>query len=229
MGFFKKLFGTAAVAGVAVGGALYMKKRQEDACTEADSDTFENFDDQKIFDVNKDTDDDGNKKVTITFNSKKAKKLADDTADKIIDATDKAKNMVAEKLGEEKVADLKDKAQIAKDKIDEAATYAKDKVSEAKEIVVDKVGEENIQIMKDKVSDTVDLAKEKVTDVVDKITKPSDDFEDFFEDDFVDEDIEPHSSTTSDNSADDVETEDDVTLESDKTDHEFLSDELDEI
>ena len=30
MGFFKKLFGTAAVAGAAVGGALYVKKRKEE-------------------------------------------------------------------------------------------------------------------------------------------------------------------------------------------------------
>ena len=29
MGFFKKLFGTAAVAGAAVGSALYVKKRKD--------------------------------------------------------------------------------------------------------------------------------------------------------------------------------------------------------
>lgn len=30
MGFLKKLFGTAAVTGAAVGGALYVKKRKEE-------------------------------------------------------------------------------------------------------------------------------------------------------------------------------------------------------
>ena len=43
MGFLKKLFGTAAVTGAAVGGALYVKKRKEEK--DIDEDIFEDFDD----------------------------------------------------------------------------------------------------------------------------------------------------------------------------------------
>ena len=41
MGFLKKLFGTAAVTGAAVGGALYVKKRKEEK--DIDEDIFEDF------------------------------------------------------------------------------------------------------------------------------------------------------------------------------------------
>lgn len=226
MGFFKKLFGTAAVTGAAVGGALYVKKRKDERTSSAD---FDDFDDLKIFGVDTDTDHEGNPKVTITFNSKKAKKAADTAADKIIDVTDKAKDMVTDKLGEEKVADLKDKMDTAKDKISDAADVAKDIAKEAKEIVVDKVGEDNIQFVKDKVSDAVDTAKVKVSDAVDNIIKPSNDFQDFDEDDFEDEDIEPKTVVNDTAPTENAETEDDVNLEPDDSDDEFLSDELDEI
>lgn len=232
MGFFKKLFGAAAVTGAAIGGALYVKKRKDDESTETGLNDFDDFDEQKIFDINKDTDNDGNKKVTITFNSKKAKKVANDTADIIIDATDKAKDMVTEKLGEEKVDYIKEKAEDAKDKINDVTSLAMEKAKEVKNAVVDKVGEENIEAVKEKVGDAMDLAKDKVSETVDKIIKSSDsDFDDsdFNEDDFVDEDIEPVSSKSSDTPADKAETEDDVNLDDKDTDDEFLSDELEEL
>ena len=87
MGFLKKLFGTAAVVGAAAGSALYVKKRKDTRETKADD--FDDFDDTKAFEFNKNDDSDGNTKVTITINKKKVKKVADDTADMVIDAADK--------------------------------------------------------------------------------------------------------------------------------------------
>ena len=43
MGFFKKLFGTAAVTGAAVGSVLYVQKRKQERDTEEN--IFEDFDD----------------------------------------------------------------------------------------------------------------------------------------------------------------------------------------
>lgn len=99
MGFFKKLFGTAAVAGAAVGSALYVKKRKD----ERDSlvDEFEDFDDEKAFDINK-NDDGQETKVTITINKRKVKNMADSAADKVINVTDKVKDTITEKVGEKK-------------------------------------------------------------------------------------------------------------------------------
>ena len=185
MGFFKKIIGAAAVAGAAVGGALYVKNKKDE------NEGFEDFDDEKIFQVNTDNDNDGNKKVTITFNSRKAKDVADKAVDKVADATDKVKDIVTEKVGEENIEKVMDK-------VDEA----KDKVMDAKDVIVEKVGEENIQMAKGKVKDVVNQAKDIVSDFVGK-----DDYEevythDFNEDDFVDEDAVKE----------DVETEDDVDL-----------------
>lgn len=185
MGFFKKIIGAAAVAGAAVGGALYVKNKKDE------NEGFEDFDDEKIFQVNTDNYNDGNKKVTITFNSRKAKDVADKAVDKVADATDKVKDIVTEKVGEENIEKVMDK-------VDEA----KDKVMDAKDVIVEKVGEENIQMAKGKVKDVVNQAKDIVSDFVGK-----DDYEevythDFNEDDFVDEDAVKE----------DVETEDDVDL-----------------
>ena len=77
MGFFSKLFGTAAVTGAAIGGALYVKNRKE---TRQEDEVFEDLSGEKYFDY-KTTDD----KVKITFNTKKAKQTADQVADMIID------------------------------------------------------------------------------------------------------------------------------------------------
>lgn len=226
MGFFKKLLGTAAVAGAAVGGALYVKKRKDERENGAE---FEDFDDLKIFDVNKDSDAEGNPKVTITFNSHKAKKVANAAADKVIDVTDKAKDTVTEKLGEDTVNSMKEKFDDAKDKLSDVADSAKVFAKDAKDLVVDTVGEENIQAVKDKVSDVVDTAKEKVSDAMDKVKKTSESNDVFDEDDFVDEDLEPIVSTADTMHADDIETEDDVVTEEDSEDDEFLKDELEDL
>ena len=134
MGFFKKIIGAAAVAGAAVGGALYVKNKKDE------NEGFEDFDDEKIFQVNTGNDNDGNKKVTITFNRRKAKDVTDKAVDKVADVTDKVKDIVTEKVGEENIEKVMDK-------VDEA----KDKAMDAKDVFVEKVGEENIQMAKDKV------------------------------------------------------------------------------
>lgn len=129
MGFFKKIIGAAAVAGAAVGGALYVKNKKDE------NEGFEDFDDEKIFQVNTGNDNDGNKKVTITFNRRKAKDVTDKAVDKVADVTDKVKDIVTEKVGEENIEKVMDK-------VDEA----KDKAMDAKDVFVEKVGEENIQM-----------------------------------------------------------------------------------
>lgn len=199
MGFFKKIIGAAAVAGAAVGGALYVKNKKDE------NEGFEDFDDKKIFQVNTGNDNDGNKKVTITFNRRKAKDVTDKAVDKVADVTDKVKDIVTEKVGEENIEKVMDK-------VDEA----KDKAMDAKDVFVEKVGEENIQMAKDKVKNVVNQAKDIVSEFVGK-----DDYEevythDFNEDDFVDEDAVNE----------DVETEDDVDLgESD----DVLKDEVEDL
>ena len=109
MGFFKKIIGAAAVAGAAVGGALYVKNKKDE------NEGFEDFDDEKIFQVNTGNDNDGNKKVTITFNRRKV----DEAKDKAMDA----KDVFVEKVGEENI-------QMAKDKVKNVVNQAKDIVSE---------------------------------------------------------------------------------------------------
>ena len=126
MGFFKKIIGAAAVA-----GALYVKNKKDE------NEGFEDFDDEKIFQVNTGNDNDGNKKVTITFNRRKAKDVTDKAVDKVADVTDKVKDIVTEKVGEENIEKVMDK-------VDEA----KDKAMDAKDVFVEKVGEENIQMAK---------------------------------------------------------------------------------
>ena len=167
MGFFKKIIGAAAVAGAAVGGALYVKNKKDE------NEGFEDFDDEKIFQVNTGNDNDGNKKVTITFNRRKAKDVTDKAVDKVADVTDKVKDIVTEKVGEENIEKVMDK-------VDEA----KDKAMDAKDVFVEKVGEENIQMAKDKVKNVVNQAKDIVSEFVGK-----DDYEEVYTHDF-NEDVE---------------------------------------
>lgn len=223
-GIFQKIIWCSCCYRCCSRWSLLCKKRKDEKSFDTE---FEDFDDEKIFDITKGSDKDGNAKVTIVFNSKKAKNVADKAADKVINATDKMKDTVTDKLGEDTVAAMKDKMDVAKDMIDEAATYAKDKAKDAKDIVVDKIGEENIEAAKDKIKDVASTAKDKVTETVDKYVKTSndtdvseDDFvdEDFDEDDFVDETVEP-----ADDSKEESETEDDVNID------DMLEDELEDL
>ena len=118
MGFFKKLVGSAAVIGAAVGGISYLKKCKEEKYTE--DDIFEDFDDEKIFDIKTNSNKNGTQKITITFNSNKAKSMANNAADKVLEAADSAKGKIVDAVGEEKY-------DSAVKKVTDAATFAKDK------------------------------------------------------------------------------------------------------
>ena len=211
MGFFKKLIGSAAVIGAAVGGVSYLKKRKEEKYTE--DDIFEDFDDEKIFDIKTNSKNDGTQKITITFNSNKAKSMANNAADKVLEAADSAKEKIVDAVGEEKY-------DSAVKKVNDAANFAKDKASVAKDKITDLVGEERIDSAKDLLNDAVDFAKDKTSEVIDKVknynndndfvdadyTDLKDDFDSFDDDDFVDED----KSDNSDNDFDDGIENDDV-------------------
>lgn len=187
MGFFKKLFGTAAVTGAAVGGALYVKKRKDEK--EMNKDFFEDFDDSKAFEIQKDDNTDGTTKVTLTINKRKVKNMADMAADKVIDASDKLKDTVSEKIGEEKMEAVKDKIDTAKEKVSDVADMAKEKFYDAKDVVVETVGEDKIDAAKEKVSEVANMAKDKVSETINKVTTPSKETEDF-EDDLFEEDLD---------------------------------------
>ena len=187
MGFFKKLFGTAAVTGAAVGGALYVKKRKDEK--EMNKDFFEDFDDSKAFEIQKDDNTDGTTKVTLTINKRKVKNIADMAADKVIDASDKLKDTVSEKIGEEKMEAVKDKIDTAKEKVSDVADMAKEKFYDAKDVVVETVGEDKIDAAKEKVSEVASMAKDKVSETLNKVTMPSKETEDF-EDDLFEEDLD---------------------------------------
>lgn len=187
MGFFKKLFGTVAVTGAAVGGALYVKKRKDEK--EMNKDFFEDFDDSKAFEIQKDDNTDGTTKVTLTINKRKVKNMADMAADKVIDASDKLKDTVSEKIGEEKMEAVKDKFDTAKEKVSDVADMAKEKFYDAKDVVVETVGKDKIDAAKEKVSEVANIAKDKVSETINKVTAPSKETEDF-EDDLFEEDLD---------------------------------------
>lgn len=190
MGFFKKLVGSAAVIGTAVGGISYLKKRKEEKYTE--DDIFEDFDDEKIFDIKTNSNKNGTQKITITFNSNKAKSMANNAADKVLEAADSAKGKIVDAVGEEKY-------DSAVKKVTDAATFAKDKANDAKDKITDFVGEDRIDNAKDLFNDAVDFAKDKTSELIDKVKNYNnendfvdadysdiDDFESL-DDDFVDE------------------------------------------
>lgn len=228
MGFFKKVLGTTAIIGAAIGGVSYIKKRKEEKKSE--DNIFEDFDDEKVFDFDTNSDADGNKKVTITFNSRKAKAMADSAADTVIDLTEKAKVQVVDTVGEDKVATVMET-------VEKASTIAKDKATQAKDIIVEKVGEDNIDATKDLVNNAVDLVKDKVSETVEKVksTKSNDiNFDEFdaeTEDDIEnftdihDEDFDVLDENTTANKS----VQDDNTDKNTVSPEDFLSDELDEL
>ena len=211
MGFLKKLFGTAAVTGAAVGGALYVKKRKEEK--DIDEDIFEDFDDSKAFDVA--TDDNGDStKVIITINKRKVKNFADSAADKIIDTSEKIKDTVSEKLGEDNVNIIKDKASQVKEKAYEAADIASEKAKDFREMAVSKVGEDKIDATKEKISNVATKVTDTINNTIDKMTSTSSSHLNDIDDNLFDEDDLEDAFTDQDVTEDDFVTEDDVTVDS---------------
>ena len=224
MGFFKKLVKTAVVTGAAVGGAMYIKNRKDEK--DMDDSVFEDYDDSRAFDVQKDSSSDGTTKITLTINKTKVKNMADAAADKVIETSEKIKDTVTEKVGEEKMDDLKEKMEVAKDKVSEIADIAKDKIVDTKDIVVDKIGEEKIDAAKDKIAEAANMAKDKVTETINKVTNSSDDVNDF-DDDLFEEGVETEDDVTveyTDDASDNIADEDSINPEDD-----FLEDELNDL
>ena len=158
MGFFGKVFGTAAVVGATVGSFLYVKNRRE---TRDENEVFEDLSNEKYIDYNSD-----DSAVHIKLNIKKAKQTADYMADKIIDSYDGTVEKVTGKIGEEKAEKIKDNYETAKGKVTKAAKVVSDAAIDAKDKAVDKIGEERIDEVKDKVKDVVNDAKDIIKDKV---------------------------------------------------------------
>ncbi len=169
MGFFSKLFGTAAITGAAIGGALYVKNRKE---TRSEDEVFEDLSNEKYF--NYEASDD---KVNISFNTKKAKQTADQVADIIIDKYDDTVENVTEKIGEENAEKIKENYETAKGKVKETALRASSVASDAKDKAVDIIGEEKIEGAKSKVKDTVTDAKDAIKERVNPSTEDFDEFD----------------------------------------------------
>ncbi len=170
MGFFSKLFGTAAITGAAIGGALYVKNRKD---TRNEDEVFEDLSDEKYFDYK--TSDD---RIDISINTKKAKQTADQVADTIIDKYDETVNQVTEKIGEEKAEKIKENYETAKEKVSEAAKVVSDKATVAKDIAVNTIGEDKINDAKVKVKGAVNDAKDAIKE---KVNPSTEDFEGFDE------------------------------------------------
>ena len=127
MGSFKKFLGAVTVAGAAVGGFLYAKKRKEEYADvdlsdfEEDSSSGSAPAKSKVVDVNREVDEEGKTKVTITIDKDMAKEKAENIQNKIVDTLN-------DTIGEENI-------QTAKEKVSGAVSVAKDKVGN----VIDKV------------------------------------------------------------------------------------------
>lgn len=195
MGFFSKLIKTAAITGAAVGGVLYCKNRKETR------DLEESVDLTGVKPIEFDQDDET---ITVQVNKNKIKDIADQAADKVIDASENTQEKLADKIGEENMQKIKEKYEQAKEKASDLAT----KASEQKDKIIEKIGEDKIDEMKQKAKDTFDSAKDKVNE---KVVEPiKEKFNE--EDDFVD-DIEIAVSDTP----------------AKETSDDFLEDELDEM
>lgn len=195
MGFFSKLIKTAAITGAAVGGVLYCKNRKETR------DLEESVDLTGVKPIEFDQDDET---ITVQVNKNKIKDIADQAADKVIDASENTQEKLADKIGEENMQKIKEKYEQAKEKASDLAT----KASEQKDKIIEKIGEDKIDEVKQKAKDTFDSAKDKVNE---KVVEPiKEKFNE--EDDFVD-DIEIAVSDTP----------------AKETSDDFLEDELDEM
>lgn len=169
MGFFSKLFGTAAIAGAAIGSALYVKNRKD---TRKKDEVFEDLSNENYFDYNQSDD-----KIDISFNMKKAKQTADQVADMIIDKYDEQVDKVTDKIGEEKAEKIKENYETAKGKVKETALRVSSVASDAKDKAIDKIGEERIKDAKAKVKETMNDAKEAIKERVNPSTEDFDDFD----------------------------------------------------
>lgn len=195
MGFFSKLIKTAAITGAAVGGVLYCKNRKETR------DLEESVDLTGVKPIEFDQDDET---ITVQVNKNKIKDIADQAADKVIDASENTQEKLADKIGEENMQKIKEKYEQAKEKASDLAA----KANEQKDKIIEKIGEDKIDEMKQKAKDTFDSAKDKVNE---KVVEPiKEKFNE--EDDFVD-DIEIAVSDTP----------------AKETSDDFLEDELDEM
>ncbi len=168
MGKKSTLLGVLALAGIAIGGAGYYKKKTGiNTAHENDFDDDLNIPSKpkKVVDFSTDGSDEENKKVTITFNTTQAKKVVNDTKDGIGEIVTSAKDKIVDAIGEEKIDTAKTKATDVKDK------------------VVDKIGEDNINKAKDAFDKVTTTAKEKADEIfteenMDKVKeKASDAFE----------------------------------------------------
>ena len=207
MGFFTKLIKTAVVTGAAVGGVMYCKNRKETRDTEEKVDLTG----VKPFEFEQDEE-----KITVSVNKNKIKDYADQAADKAIDAADTAQEKITDKLGEEKVEEIKEKYDVAKNKVIDAASKAATVASEKKDAIIEKIGEERIEDAKQKAKDAfdtaVDAVNEKViTPIKDKFNEESD-FVDDIEVPVQDTPVKPEENKPSSIKADD-----------------FLEDELDDM
>ena len=159
MGFVSKMAGLAAMAGF-VGGVLYVKNRYE---TRNDRVDLKDIDDMRFIDLDlKSNTETGKHKVTMTYDQKKAKMVADGVADKVIDATEYAIDTAGEKLGPERI-----------NKISNGYKQTVEMVNDTKDKIVDKIGEENIDMAKERIKDAVNNAVEAIDEKVVRPVKDS--------------------------------------------------------
>lgn len=211
MGFFSKLIGTAAVTGAAIGGALYVKNRKD---TRKEGEVFEDLSNEKYFDYET-----TENRISLSFNTKKAKQTADQVADIIIDKYDETVDQVTDKIGEENAEKIKENYETAKGKVKETALRVSSVASDAKDKAIDKIGEETIESAKAKVKDTVADAKDAIKE---RVNPSTEDFDEFDKPESEPETkAEPEPAKTEDIDIPDVKKEDDGI--------DFMEDELNDL
>lgn len=235
MGKIKKLLGFTAIMGAAIGGAAYYKKKY--GMTVTNDDDFEddlNVDikSKKVIDISTEGSDTDSKKVTITFNKDKAKKVVNDTLDDIGDAMYLAKDKITNTIGEENIEDAKEAASKVKNKIvdtigEENISKAKSTLNTVADKTKEKAGEifteENMDLAKDKVADALDKTKDVLKKASDKVKSLKNDNEEAIEDfdidvldelddldelDSLDKDAVPNEEVSDNSSEPEITTED---------------------